>query len=246
MIYRDWFSFLFLFLFFGCLGTDGKRYSCDPQRSCGCSSSDVDFQDRIINGEQAVPYSWSMLVSIRYNAALEHVCGGTILTQSYVLTAAHCFEEIEDEIDSTEITIVAGIHQQSETSAITRRVDRVIFYPNRTGSWTGYHHDIALLHLSEPLTFNGAAKVRPICLPESVDTKQKTTDLAIVGWGRMSAAGNESDTLQQAMIANIAPNTAACLEMMTDSHSQACAQSLANQSISTLCYGLYEVTIFRI
>lgn len=246
MIYRAWLSFVSLLLFFGCLRIDGKRYSCDHQRSCGCGSADVNFQGRIINGEQAVPYSWSMLVSIRHDNISEHVCGGTILTESFVLTAAHCFESIEDEIDSATITVLAGIHQQSEASGSIRQAARVIFHPNRTSSWTGYHHDIALLHLSKPLTFHGEAKVRPICLPEDIDTKQEANDLAIVGWGRMSADGNESDTLQQAMIAKVDPNTTLCLEMMADPHSQACARSLSNGSSPTLCYGRYEFSICRI
>ena len=43
---------------------------------------------RIVGGTPAKPHSWPWQVSINYDGT--HVCGGTILSQNYVVTAAHC------------------------------------------------------------------------------------------------------------------------------------------------------------
>uniref|UniRef100_A0A8B9DW27 Peptidase S1 domain-containing protein n=1 Tax=Anser cygnoides TaxID=8845 RepID=A0A8B9DW27_ANSCY len=45
--------------------------------------------DRIIGGEEAVPYSWPWQVSIQISN--EHICGGAVLAKEWVVTAAHCF-----------------------------------------------------------------------------------------------------------------------------------------------------------
>lgn len=47
---------------------------------------------RIIGGEDAVAHSYPFLASVRVllNNGSEHHCGGTLITDSHVLTAAHC------------------------------------------------------------------------------------------------------------------------------------------------------------
>lgn len=47
---------------------------------------------RIVGGEDAVHHSWPFLASIRImvNNVSEHHCGGTIVSDKHILTAAHC------------------------------------------------------------------------------------------------------------------------------------------------------------
>jgi len=49
-------------------------------------------EKRIIGGEDAVRHSWPFLASIRIllNGESEHHCGGTIISDRHILTAAHC------------------------------------------------------------------------------------------------------------------------------------------------------------
>lgn len=56
---------------------------------CGMSSNQPRFIfSRIIGGEEAVPYSWPWQASVQI--ADEHICGGAVLAQEWVVTAAHC------------------------------------------------------------------------------------------------------------------------------------------------------------
>ena len=61
---------------------------------CGCSLANAVFSTHnqqttstIVDRQDAFPYSWPMMVSVRVNGT-EHFCGGTILSDSLILTAA--------------------------------------------------------------------------------------------------------------------------------------------------------------
>uniref|UniRef100_A0A8C0A3R2 Peptidase S1 domain-containing protein n=1 Tax=Bos mutus grunniens TaxID=30521 RepID=A0A8C0A3R2_BOSMU len=47
---------------------------------------------RVVNGEDAVPYSWPWQVSLQYekDGAFHHTCGGSLIAPDWVVTAGHC------------------------------------------------------------------------------------------------------------------------------------------------------------
>lgn len=82
----------------------------------------------------------------------------------------------------SKIRVILGDHDQfvtSETEAIQRAVSAIIRH--RNFDQNTYNHDIALLRLRKPVTFNKG--IQPICLPqESIDPSGKVG--TVVGWGK--------------------------------------------------------------
>ena len=201
--------------------TEGPTiYECDRNVvSCGCGQHPVQFlQSRILNGEQAIPYSWSMVVSIRFRGSEKHVCGGSILGESHILTSASCIADAP----VFGITIAAGTHNYSEGYAAHARVDGIFIHPGYTGSVDHYINDIAILQLSQPLdlpldTYLARTCISPAssALPNPIYYPSSEALLAVVGWGYTNYENRtEPHTLHQAEVnaANFSDPNCAVLE----------------------------------
>nr|BAB25416.1 unnamed protein product [Mus musculus] len=66
--------------------TTGRR-SIDLDSVCGRPRT----SGRIVSGQDAQLGRWPWQVSVRENGA--HVCGGSLIAEDWVLTAAHCFNQ---------------------------------------------------------------------------------------------------------------------------------------------------------
>jgi secreted trypsin-like serine protease len=175
-----------------------------------------------------------MIVSIRYNLLqdgnfLRHACGGTILTESYILTAASCLADFKNDIKSANVTIAAGMHRTSQSFQIVREVDDLIVHPQWTSSWTT-DYDIALIHLSEPLNFEIDQLITRTCISAQLNNTEELlqyppTDatLAVVGWGRTVYFGDDSDRLRQTIVSSIDPDSAECVAKVMNPIRQFCA-----------------------
>ncbi len=203
-------------------------YECDVYTvPCGCSAENVELSlTRIVGGEEAIPYSWTMTVSIRLNDSVEHSCGGSILTNDYILTSARCV----DGVSMMEISIAAGIHNRVEDFPIVRYVHDIYIHPDWTGSDGTYRNDIALLRIFPPLPVGGNGFITRTCVPyfssvnETVNYPLNGSHLIITGWGSTQYGNNNmSDTLQQASVYMIDNNDPICQQSIHDVETQFCA-----------------------
>ncbi|CAF1140372.1 unnamed protein product, partial [Brachionus calyciflorus] len=118
---------------------------------------------RIVNGQKAVPYSWPWSVPIVFfNKTYSYICAGTIISNNFILTAAHCFYPpvIDQVYISTETYDRTKINKNN-----TLKVKRWIIHKNYNDYFL--KNDIALLELEKPLTFTD--RVKKACLPLSND-----------------------------------------------------------------------------
>lgn len=119
-------------------------------RCIECGVRSVRRQSRIVGGSTASPGDWPWQVSLHVQGI--HVCGGSIITPEWIVTAAHC---VEEPLSSPRYwTAFAGILKQSLMFYGSRhQVERVISHPNYDSKTK--NNDIALMKLQTPLAFNG-------------------------------------------------------------------------------------------
>ncbi|CAF4231175.1 unnamed protein product [Rotaria sordida] len=200
-----------------------KTYQCDKKAACGCGQTDVVLtSSRTVGGENTVGYSWPMMVSFEYYDRF-HECGGTILSDSWILTAAGCFIRGPTVVN---LTVFAGIHNLSQTVKIKRNTDRIYMHPNYSLGYAPLH-DIALVHLDQPLPLdnvNMSATFAKTCVPnENELSSDQYLDLVIVGWGTSRFSASISNTLQQLSVRMVDNNDKFCSSTIKNSSYQFCA-----------------------
>ncbi|CAF1514808.1 unnamed protein product, partial [Didymodactylos carnosus] len=202
--------------------TQPTSYTCDPLSSCGCSKERA-VLSKIVGGEPAVPHSWGWIVSFR--RYLDHKCGGAVLNENYVITAAHCIDDINTIISNT---VSVGKHQLSRSGQI-RSISKVFVHPYYKKST--FENDIAVLQLSSPLNLSDPL-VSKICLPNLTETTsfdvpeypRVNSSLVVVGWGRLLFRNDSlPDILQQVTVRAISKNHHMCSESIQNPDIQFCA-----------------------
>ncbi|XP_063285651.1 uncharacterized protein LOC134571380 [Pelobates fuscus] len=177
-------DFMFIFLFLGCV----SKAATDI---CGIS----EFSSRIVEGTDASDGSWPWQISLRFQGS--HICGGSLISSQWVMTAAHCLELSNT---TSLYTVVLGAYQLSITNShqVTSNVNSFIINSLYDGPW--YTGDIALIKLSSNITYT--EYIRPVCLPPGSISFTNCMNCWVTGWGATSFGGHFVDpqTLQQLMV----------------------------------------------
>uniref|UniRef100_A0A3P8U5M0 Transmembrane serine protease 3 n=1 Tax=Amphiprion percula TaxID=161767 RepID=A0A3P8U5M0_AMPPE len=154
------------------------------------------YNTRIVGGNISKPGQFPWQVSLHYKS--EHLCGGSIITSRWILTAAHCVFE-----DSSLWAVHVGLTEQLIHGAQSLTVESIIHHARYRPR--GLNYDIALMKLARPLVFNGL--VQPICLPNYGEEFMEGTMCWISGWGATEEDGETSVVLRSAMVPLISTKT---------------------------------------
>lgn len=159
---------------------------------CGIQSS-----NRIVNGGLTLIDEFPWMALLQYRSQYGQVafaCGGALINQRYVLTAAHCINvgdwtlfsvrlgewDVESEVDCTD--------GDCSDPPMDVPIEQKFQHERYSASNPQTHNDIALLRLSRAVKFSYF--VKPICLPvephlrASVMPSYAGHDFDVAGWGK--------------------------------------------------------------
>ncbi|XP_035015610.1 chymotrypsin-C [Hippoglossus stenolepis] len=149
---------------------------------------------RVVGGEDVRPHSWPWQISLQYNRQGEwrHTCGGTLISNQWVLTAAHCISS------SKEYRVAMGKQNliETEAGAVFMGTANIIVHEK----WNPFfiRNDIALIKLETPVIFSNS--IMAACLPAAGVILPHNDSCYVTGWGRISTGGPIADILQQALL----------------------------------------------
>ncbi|CAH0731827.1 unnamed protein product, partial [Brenthis ino] len=159
-------------------------------RGCGLSTR---AQSRAVGARPANPREWPWMASITPEG-FEQYCGGTLITDRHVMTAAHCTRRWKAE----ELYVRLGEYDFRRTNDSRSYNFRVIeIRQHELFDHTNYHHDIAILKLHRAAVFN--TYVWPICLPPR-GLPLENELATVTGWGTLWYGGPQSHVLMEVSV----------------------------------------------
>ncbi|XP_063914149.1 brachyurin-like [Zophobas morio] len=143
---------------------------------CRIWSSSLD-DERIIDG--AISSDGQFPYAVAFYYFLEdgrHFCGGSLLDDKSVLTAAHCLE------GGTQFVIHLGINKlgEAEDSGLVINSTSYVIHPDYNG--TVLNNDIGILYLETTISFSD--KIQPVELP--TEALGPNEDVFALGWGSVT------------------------------------------------------------
>lgn len=156
-------------------------------------SEEGHFEINVVGGKltdfSEYPHMAALGITQTGDQEVNWICGGSLISEEYVMTAAHCLNSRSGNPDvirigERDLRNVSPLQEIQEFG-----VANITVHPQyRSGQ---FYNDIALIRLSRPVIIT--AKVRPACLWPS--NNFNFTDTTAIGYGHTEFAGKPSDQL---------------------------------------------------
>ncbi|XP_026091229.1 mast cell protease 1A-like [Carassius auratus] len=141
----------------------------------------------IVNGTEAKPHSRPYMVSVQIDK--HHACGGFLVSERFVMTAAHC------QIISPALTVVLGAHELHKKGENLVRIKVESSHQHSDYNPETLRNDLMLLKLERNVQLND--NIKPISIPTEEGDIEAGSVCSVAGWGLLETNGTISDRLME-------------------------------------------------
>jgi len=136
----------------------------------------------IIGGQPVERNTYPWMAALTYNADAELVqrqfCGGSVIADQWVLTAAHClFDSSGTQVPTNAFKVAINATNLNDTGVPELDVANIYIHPEYNHNGSNPHSDIALIELAQP------SGVTPITLSTKPTEKLIGLQATAIGWG---------------------------------------------------------------
>ena len=164
--------------------------NCDPVNILQCGRAG-NSQGLIVGGSAIQQNRWPWLASLYYLPDQSHFCGGSIVSENHIITAAHCIHPkgVQTPKSTDDVIAWLGKHnlsQQFERGSEAFYPTTIRVHPDWSHSSERYDGDIATLFSELAIRFT--LKISSICLWGFTNINDETEG-TVVGWGLSEKTG---------------------------------------------------------
>nr|XP_015194905.1 PREDICTED: serine protease 33-like [Lepisosteus oculatus] len=178
------------------VGTDAQSSVCGR----------APLNTRIVGGQSALEGYWPWQASLQLRGS--HSCGGSLINNQWVLSAAHCFAG--SSVPSSWMVYLGWLKLSlASTNGVAKSVQQIIVHPSYNP--TTFNNDVALLKLSSSVSFT--SYIQPVCLADSGSSFYTGTSCWVTGYGTTAEGGSlpQQGALQEVQLPVIGNQECRCL-----------------------------------
>ncbi|MGB5445473.1 MAG: serine protease [Psychromonas sp.] len=193
----------------------------------------AEISTRIVGGEESEIDQFPWAVSLKDSATLAHFCGGSLIAKQWVLTAAHCLINNNNDTAKSAAKITATVGEYDlDSIPATPSIEIEQFYIHPDFNSTTQVNDIALLKLATAV--DDPSLIEPFSIENTIAAVTSQRSVTALGWGS-TVAYNPNETVDPDY-----PNILNHVEiaLFTD---HMCSSALGNNyTAEMLCAGLED------
>jgi len=201
-----------------------KRGSKSFAAECGVPGANM----FITGGNEATPHEYPWMAALFFTQAGTegtYFCGGTLISDEWVMTAAHCVA------GATSMKVFLGAHNvRAESEDGRLEFEATEHFAHEDWSQILIRNDIGLIKLPEKIEFNEI--IRPVCLPSYSDVEDKFAglDAPASGWGKPTDSATSISPELREVTTRTITNLACVFELFQISKNNICISGAEGKS----------------